>query len=91
MAQNDKHASHFAGFRSQSDAVAILGTVELCVILGVAKNSRIMYSTTHTLRVNEGLEIPPGLLPQAINRSSALGRFLVTSNPSSQNDRVDRS
>lgn len=45
----------------------------------------------HTLHAHEGLEIAPGELHQAINRSNAPVRFLVTSNPPSHGDRIDRS
>ena len=44
----------------------------------------------HTLRAGEGLEIDPGQVHQAINRSAADVRFLVTSQPPSHKDRVDR-
>ena len=37
----------------------------------------------------EGLEIPPGQIHQAINRSGAPVRFLVTSQPPSHGDRID--
>ena len=46
---------------------------------------------THILRTHEGLEIAPGELHQAINRSDAAVRFLVTSQPPSHGDRIDRS
>jgi mannose-6-phosphate isomerase-like protein (cupin superfamily) len=44
----------------------------------------------HILRAHEGLEIAPGEVHQAINRSAAPVRFLVTSQPPSHGDRVDR-
>jgi mannose-6-phosphate isomerase-like protein (cupin superfamily) len=44
----------------------------------------------HTLHAHEGLEIAPGERHQAINRSSAAVRFLVTSNPPSHGDRIDQ-
>lgn len=47
--------------------------------------------SARTLHQHEGLEILPGQLHQALNRSSFPVRFLVTSNPPSHNDRVDRS
>jgi mannose-6-phosphate isomerase-like protein (cupin superfamily) len=43
-----------------------------------------------TLYANEGLEIAAGEIHQAINRSGAPVRFLVTSHPPSHGDRVDR-
>jgi mannose-6-phosphate isomerase-like protein (cupin superfamily) len=43
----------------------------------------------HTLRAHEGLEIAPGELHQAINRSNAPVRFLVTSHPPSHGDRIE--
>jgi mannose-6-phosphate isomerase-like protein (cupin superfamily) len=46
---------------------------------------------THTLRAHEGMEIAPGEIHQAINRSNAPVRFLVTSQPPSHGDRIDRS
>jgi mannose-6-phosphate isomerase-like protein (cupin superfamily) len=49
----------------------------------------IVNQQPHTLRAREGLEIAPGEIHQAINRSSAAVRFLVTSNPPSHGDRVD--
>jgi mannose-6-phosphate isomerase-like protein (cupin superfamily) len=42
----------------------------------------------HTLHPHQGLEILPGQLHQAINRSAAPVRFLVTSHPPSHNDRI---
>ncbi|HEX9201808.1 MAG TPA: cupin domain-containing protein [Acidobacteriaceae bacterium] len=42
-----------------------------------------------TLQPGEGLEIAPGQLHQAINRSDAAVRIVVTSQPPSHNDRVD--
>jgi mannose-6-phosphate isomerase-like protein (cupin superfamily) len=44
----------------------------------------------HTLRPHQGLEIAPREIHQAINRSTRAVRFLVTSNPPSHGDRVDR-
>jgi mannose-6-phosphate isomerase-like protein (cupin superfamily) len=43
----------------------------------------------HIIGAHEGLEIAPGEVHQAINRSSAEVRFLVTSNPPSHADRID--
>jgi quercetin dioxygenase-like cupin family protein len=43
---------------------------------------------TITLHIGEGLEIAPGEVHKAINRSSAATRFLVTSQPPSHGDRV---
>jgi mannose-6-phosphate isomerase-like protein (cupin superfamily) len=43
----------------------------------------------HALGVHEGLEIAPGEVHQAINRSAAAVRFLVTSQPPSHGDRID--
>jgi mannose-6-phosphate isomerase-like protein (cupin superfamily) len=40
------------------------------------------------LHPGEGLEISPGLQHQAINRSTAPTRFLVTSQPKSHGDRI---
>lgn len=51
----------------------------------------IVNQQPHTLRAHEGLEIAPGEIHQAINRSSAAVRFLVTSNPPSHGDRIERS
>jgi mannose-6-phosphate isomerase-like protein (cupin superfamily) len=45
----------------------------------------------HTLHPHQGLEIAPGELHQAINRSDSPVRFLVTSQPPSHGDRIDRS
>jgi mannose-6-phosphate isomerase-like protein (cupin superfamily) len=45
----------------------------------------------HTLAAQQGLEIAPGEVHQAINRSGTPVRFLVTSQPPSHGDRVDRS
>jgi mannose-6-phosphate isomerase-like protein (cupin superfamily) len=42
----------------------------------------------HTLRSNEGIEILPGTPHQAINRSEADVRFLITSQPPSHGDRL---
>lgn len=47
--------------------------------------------TDHTLRAFEGLEIAPGRVHQAINRGVQGVRFVVTSQPPSHGDRVDRS
>lgn len=41
------------------------------------------------LCAGEGLEIAPGKVHQAVNRSSAAVRFLVTSQPPSHSDRID--
>jgi mannose-6-phosphate isomerase-like protein (cupin superfamily) len=43
-----------------------------------------------TLHPHQGLEIAPGELHQAVNRSAAPVRFLVASQPPSHGDRVDR-
>jgi mannose-6-phosphate isomerase-like protein (cupin superfamily) len=43
----------------------------------------------HTLRAHEGLEIAPGEVHQAINRSAAPVRLMVTSQPPSRGDRID--
>ena len=43
------------------------------------------------LHAGEGLEIEPGQIHQAVNRSSAPVRFLVTSQPPSHGDRVEGS
>jgi|ERR1035437_1494122 mannose-6-phosphate isomerase-like protein (cupin superfamily) len=43
----------------------------------------------HILHAQEGLEIAPGEIHQAINRTSAPVRILVTSSPPSHNDRID--
>jgi mannose-6-phosphate isomerase-like protein (cupin superfamily) len=40
------------------------------------------------LQPGEGLEISPGQQHQAINRSAAAARFLVTSQPPSHGDRI---
>ena len=42
-----------------------------------------------TLHANEGLEIQPGQIHQAINRSTAPVRFTVTSHPPSHGDRIE--
>jgi mannose-6-phosphate isomerase-like protein (cupin superfamily) len=42
-----------------------------------------------TLRAGEGIEISPGQAHQAINRSAAPVRFVVTSQPPSHGDRVE--
>ena len=44
----------------------------------------------HTLHPHQGIEVPPGQLHQATNRSATPIRFLVTSQPPSQDDRIDR-
>jgi mannose-6-phosphate isomerase-like protein (cupin superfamily) len=41
------------------------------------------------LRAGEGLEIEPGQIHQAVNRSSVPVRFVVTSQPPSHGDRVE--
>jgi len=41
------------------------------------------------LNPGEGVEIAPGQAHQAINRSNATTRFLVTSQPPSHGDRID--
>ena len=51
----------------------------------------IVANQPHTLQAHEGLEIAPGEIHQAINRSSTAVRFLVTSNPPSHNDRIEAS
>ena len=43
----------------------------------------------HTINPHEGLEIAPGEIHQALNRSAAPVRFLVTSQPPSHGDRID--
>lgn len=43
----------------------------------------------NTLRSREGIEVAPGQLHQAINRSAATVRFLVTSQPPSHGDRIN--
>jgi mannose-6-phosphate isomerase-like protein (cupin superfamily) len=53
------------------------------------KLTLIVNQETHTLHSHEGLEIAPGELHQAINRTDAPVRFLVTSQPPSHGDRVD--
>jgi mannose-6-phosphate isomerase-like protein (cupin superfamily) len=42
-----------------------------------------------TLRAGEGIEIAPGQAHQAMNRSVAAVRFVVTSQPHSHGDRVE--
>jgi mannose-6-phosphate isomerase-like protein (cupin superfamily) len=42
------------------------------------------------LRVGEGVEVAPGKAHQATNRSAESTRFLVTSQPPSQGDRVEQ-
>ena len=42
------------------------------------------------LQAEEGLEIAPGEMHQAINRGDVPVRFLVTSHPPSHGDRVDQ-
>jgi len=49
----------------------------------------IVANQPHMLQAHEGLEIAPGEIHQAINRSTAPVRFLVTSNPPSHGDRID--
>ena len=44
---------------------------------------------SHTLHAGEGIEISPGTHHQAINRSAAPVRFLVTSHPPSHGDLVN--
>jgi len=44
---------------------------------------------TFVLRTGEGIEIAPGQVHQAVNRSQASVRFLVTSQPPSHGDRVE--
>ncbi len=41
------------------------------------------------LRAGEGLEVAPGQVHQAINRSAAAVRLLVTSQPPSHGDRIE--
>jgi len=41
------------------------------------------------MKAGEGIEVSPGLAHQALNRSGAEVRFLVTSQPPSHGDRVD--
>ena len=41
------------------------------------------------LRAGEGLEVAPGQVHQAINRSAATVRLLVTSQPPSHGDRIE--
>jgi len=43
-----------------------------------------------TLRAGEGIEIAPGQVHQAINRGAEDARFLVTSQPPSHGDRMER-
>ena len=45
--------------------------------------------TDFTLKAGEGIEIAPDQSHQAINRSGALVRILVTSQPPSHGDRID--
>jgi mannose-6-phosphate isomerase-like protein (cupin superfamily) len=45
---------------------------------------------THVLLANQALEIPPGQPHQALNQSTTDVRFLVTSQPPSHGDRIDR-
>jgi mannose-6-phosphate isomerase-like protein (cupin superfamily) len=49
----------------------------------------IVAGQPHKLDAYQGLEIAPGETHQAINRSSAPVRFLVTSHPPSHGDRID--
>ena len=44
---------------------------------------------TSTLHAHQGLEIAPGEIHQAINRSDSPVRFLVTSHPPSHGDRIE--
>ncbi len=44
----------------------------------------------HMLRAGKGIEIAPGQVHQAVNRSSSDVRFLVISQPPSHGDRVAR-
>jgi mannose-6-phosphate isomerase-like protein (cupin superfamily) len=48
----------------------------------------IVEQQPYTLSAHEGLEIAPGELHQAINRSGGPVRFLVTSQPPSHGDRI---
>ena len=48
-----------------------------------------VHDEPHTLSAHQGLEIAPGELHQAFNRSNSPVRFLVTSNPPSHGDRID--
>jgi mannose-6-phosphate isomerase-like protein (cupin superfamily) len=48
----------------------------------------IVEQQPHTLSAHEGLEIAPGEVHQAINRSEGPVRFLVTSQPPSHGDRI---
>jgi mannose-6-phosphate isomerase-like protein (cupin superfamily) len=41
------------------------------------------------LKAGEGIEVSPGQAHQAINRSGAAVRFVVTSQPPSHGDRVE--
>jgi mannose-6-phosphate isomerase-like protein (cupin superfamily) len=43
----------------------------------------------YTLTPNEGLEIAPGEVHQAVNRSAEPVRFLLTSQPPSHDDRIE--
>lgn len=51
----------------------------------------VVNQEAHMLHSHEGLEIAPGEVHQAINRSHSPVRFLVTSNPPSHGDRIDAS
>ena len=42
-----------------------------------------------TLRVGEGIEVAPGQVHKAMNRSSAATRFTMTSQPPSHADRIE--
>jgi len=49
----------------------------------------IVDSEDIALRAGEGLEIASGQIHQAVNRSDAPVRFIVTSHPPSHGDRID--
>ena len=49
----------------------------------------VLAGTTVVLHAGEGVEIAPGEVHQAVNRSTADVRFLVTSQPPSHGDRID--
>jgi mannose-6-phosphate isomerase-like protein (cupin superfamily) len=49
----------------------------------------IVDQESHTLHAHEGLEVAPGEIHQALNRSDTPVRFLVTSNPPSHADRIE--
>ncbi len=44
--------------------------------------------TSQTLRSHQGLEVPPGMSHQVLNRSQADAEFIVVSAPPSHGDRV---